>query len=590
MSVAVHMAGVAAPFDEHHCRRNVQRRPKSGPLRYDLALALTAAGDPAEAVEQCSKALALQPNLHRAARLLGSLLQRYALNAEIDIAPRGLEAAFAFVDVDRQALGNAAVAYLKNQPPLSDALRCGRNDGWNAAAAFLLTDKGRKFLQNRLFRSVLTHSVNTDLELEFLLTALRRHFLLSPDSISARPIYEFACRLIRQCHNNGHVYFATETEKECLKTLEFDVGAILNGETSQVGDFILAGLYRPLHGLVGTADVTGGFDKASPHALRPVLQHCLVIHRTDASCAAAMPHLTKVTNETSRRVAAQYLVDPYPQWLSLQAPEPASATVNLRNHFSAEQLAPIADTCDVLIAGAGTCEQAICSAIAYGPQARVLAIDLSAQSLAYGARMAHSFGTDNLRFALADILRLGEIEDRFDVIECGGVLHHMDEPFEAWETLVDRLRPGGLMQIGLYSAVSRRVIEELADNPDWPGPDADDDALRTFRNKLMRQGSGATGFELSASIDFYTKSGFRDLALHVSEQRCTIPEIRDFIADNGLEFHGFILSPEVHAAYCDQFPHDVQPGTLEHWWKFEQANPRTFDGMYVFWCRLPDTV
>jgi SAM-dependent methyltransferase len=260
----------------------------------------------------------------------------------------------------------------------------------------------------------------------------------------------------------------------------------------------------------------------------------------------------------------------------------------MRGHFSTEALAVIGGPCDVLIAGAGTGRQAVNSALGYGPEARVLALDLSAPSLAHGARMAGALGVANLRFAVGDILRLDETSESFDVIECVGVLHHMADPYAGWRALIGRLRPGGLMLIGLYSAVSRRVIRALAEDPDWPGPDADDAGLRGYRRTLMGRAPGDDGFALTKSPDFFTKSGFRDLALHVSERHCAIPEIRDFMAAQGLDFHGFSLPDETLRAYADAFPGDGQPGALDNWWAFEEANPDTFSAMYLFWCRRPD--
>ena len=86
----------------------------------------------AEAVAQCSRALASRPNYLEAARLLAALMQRYEFSAETKISPRGLEAAFAFANVDRQALCNGALAFLKCRPPLADALARGRADGGRA--------------------------------------------------------------------------------------------------------------------------------------------------------------------------------------------------------------------------------------------------------------------------------------------------------------------------------------------------------------------------------------------------------------------------------------------------------------------------
>ncbi len=536
----------------------------------------------AEAVERCSHALASRPDFPEAARLLAGLLQRYEFDAETDISPRGLEAAFAFAYIDRQALCNGALAFLKCRPPLAEALARGRADGWDAAAA-LLTRKGARLLRDRLFAAALIHGIVADIEIEFLLTALRRRLLLSPTLLVARPVYEFACVLIRQCLNNEYVFFADEDERVCLGALNVDIDAMSKGDPTAGSGLLLRSLYGPVHETLGRE--ARAVDQVSPRALRAVLRDELDARRIEAARADNVGRLTAVTDPTSRRVADQYTKDPYPRWLSLQAPEPGGAKDRMRVHFTADELAVIDGRCDVLIAGAGTGRQAVQSAIGYGSGSEVLAIDLSAPSLAYGARMADALGVANLRFAIGDIQCLDEIDSRFDVIECVGVLHHMVDPYAGWRALLGRLRPGGLMLIGLYSAISRRVIRAQSENPDWPGPNADDDGLRAYRRRLMLGGFGEDAFALTKTIDFFTKSGFRDLALHVSERTCAIPEIGDFMTAQGLEFHGFSLPDDTLRAYADAFPGDGPPGTLEHWWAFEQANPRTFSGMYLFWCR-----
>lgn len=536
----------------------------------------------AEAVVRCSHALAVRPDYPEAARLLAGLLQRYEFNVQTDVSPRGLVAAFAFANVDRQALCNGALAFLKCRPPLADVLARGRTDGWDAAAA-LLTRKGARLFRDKLFTAALTHGVVADIEIEFLLSALRRRLLLSPQLLMERPVYQFACVLIRQCLNNEYVFFADADERARLGELKVDIDAVFEGDGAAGGTFLLWSLYHPFHETLGhTVRVA---DKVSPQALRALLRDELDARRLEAGHADSLPWLTTVTDETSQQVAGQYTNDPYPRWLSLQAPQRGGAKDAMRGHFSADALAVIDGPCDVLIAGAGTGRQAVHSAIGYGADSRVLAIDLSAPSLAYGARMAEALGVVNLRFAIGDILCLDKIGDRFDVIECVGVLHHMADPYEGWRALLDRLRPGGLMLIGLYSVVSRRVIQALSEDPDWPGPGADDEELRAYRQKLMNRASGEDGFALTSSADFFTKSGFRDLALHVSERPCTIPDMSDFMTAHGLEFHGFNLPDETLRAYADAFPGDPPPGTLDHWSAFERDNPQTFNSMYLFWCR-----
>lgn len=109
--------------------------------------------------------------------------------------------------------------------------------------------------------------------------------------------------------------------------------------------------------------------------------------------------------------------------------------------------------------------------------------------------------------------------------------------------------------------------------------------MREFRAALMHRQPDEPGAELPISQDFFIKGSFRDLTLHVSEQHCHIPEIEEFLAANGLRFHGFRLPQSTLESFAAAYPGDDPPGTLEHWWAFEKNQPRSFDGMYVFWCR-----
>ena len=143
------------------------------------------------------------------------------------------------------------------------------------------------------------------------------------------------------------------------------------------------------------------------------------------------------------------------------------------------------------------------------------------------------------------------------------------------------------MLVGLYSALSRRIIQSLSEEPDWPGSGVDEDEIRTYRRTLVHRHTEGDEITLTQSPDFFTKSGFRDLTLHVSERQFTIPEIHDILIAEGLEFHGFTVTDDTRRSYAERFPDDVPQGTLKNWWVYEQEDPRTFAGMYLFWCRRP---
>ncbi len=211
----------------------------------------------------------------------------------------------------------------------------------------------------------------------------------------------------------------------------------------------------------------------------------------------------------------------------------------------------------------------------------MLAIDLSRQSLAYGARMTAKFGTPNLRFAQADILAMGPDSGPFEIIEAVGVLHHLADPFAGLARLAAMLRSGGLMLVGLYSSIARQNIARLRGDPHYPGPGSDDDAARRYRARLI---NGAQNDLLLHSHDFYTLSDFRDLVLHEHELAVGLLEIEERLQALGLLFRGFLLPAPLEAQFASMFPEDPWPGSLSNWHKFEEKNPRTFDAMYRFWC------
>jgi SAM-dependent methyltransferase len=260
----------------------------------------------------------------------------------------------------------------------------------------------------------------------------------------------------------------------------------------------------------------------------------------------------------------------------------------LSHYLTAHELAALERPFEVLIAGCGTGQQAVQSALAYGPAARVMAIDLSAASLAYAARMAERFGARNIDFAQADLQALADagpqFAERFRIVECTGVLHHLGDPFAAWRALLRCLARDGAMLVGLYSARARASLKALREDPACPGPGCSDAALRAFRQVLLARADDAAGGDLKMSRDFLTASNFRDLALHVSERPVTLPEIAQFLRDNGLAFRGFQLERGTFARFRDRFPGAAWPGALEHWDEFEAAHPHTFAGMYNVWC------
>jgi len=233
---------------------------------------------------------------------------------------------------------------------------------------------------------------------------------------------------------------------------------------------------------------------------------------------------------------------------------------------------------DMLIAGCGTGRQSIETVCLFG-NVQVLAVDLSLASLAYAKRKTREVGVGNIEYAQADILNLGMLGRTFDVISCGGVLHHMADPMQGWRVLLSLLRPGGLMQIALYSEIGRRDVVAaraiIAERGFQPTPEG----IRSCRRELTL----SPARRITNIYDFFSTSECRDLVFHVQEHRLGIPDLKSFLVANGLSFIGFRIADAVRQAYAARFPNDRAMTNLDHWHEFETAHPETFTGMYQFW-------
>ena len=240
------------------------------------------------------------------------------------------------------------------------------------------------------------------------------------------------------------------------------------------------------------------------------------------------------------------------------------------------------DKVDVLIAGCGTGQQSIQTAQRF-PAARILAVDLSAASLAYAKRKTRELRIANMDYAQADILRLESIGRTFDFIECVGVLHHLEDPLAGWRVLRSILRPGGVMKIGLYSAIARRDIAAAQDLIAAEGYQPTTEGIRQFRVDLQLVERWRPFRSLTAMEDFYDTSGCRDLLFHAKEHRFTLRQIKEALAALELDFLKFNVDPAVLQQYSLRYPGELERVDLNCWTQFEVENPSTFLGMYNFY-------
>ncbi len=291
-----------------------------------------------------------------------------------------------------------------------------------------------------------------------------------------------------------------------------------------------------------------------------------------------IPVFRKISDGISQKVRDQYEENPYPRWRRtiLHGAE--------ANHSAF--LRPL----NILVAGCGTGRQPIDVHYAY-PNAQITAVDLSRASLAYAIRKTREAKINKITYMQGDILDLGQMDSRFDLIMCSGVLHHMQDPEKGLAVLTGLLAPGGQINLGLYSELARKQVVEArnyAREKGWQGSVTGIRALRAYVAALPD--TDPMRHVLSKGFDFYTTSSCRDLLFHVQEHRYTLPRIREILARHALSFLYFST---IQADFLQVFrKENPQAGAcldLDLWDAFEQANPDLFYGMYQFYvCRKED--
>jgi SAM-dependent methyltransferase/tetratricopeptide (TPR) repeat protein len=436
-----------------------------------------------------------------------------------------------------------------------------------------------------LWSALRSHTI-CDFGLERFFTAVRFALLRFVTRTTPCPsvdewVLGFVCGLARQCFLNEYVFVVGDDELVQARRLHDAVAETLNAD-AEISELSLATVatYFPLH---RTPMAQALVDRSWSDALTGLLTLQVREPLEEARDRASIPAVTAIDDAVSLQVQRQYDANPYPRWHAVPV-APTTLDDYIRQRLPSTSFRSLGKTAlDILVAGCGSGSHSIETGHRY-PHSRVLAVDLSLSSLAYARRKTREFGLSNIEYAHGDILKLGSLGRTFDLIEAIGVLHHLADPMAGWRVLVSLLRPGGLMLIALYSELARRSVTAARAFIAEKGYQPTVQDIRACRQELILRGQAAG----LAFPDFFTVSGCRDLLFNVMEHRLSIPQIKTFLAENGLAFLGFDVRPQIRQQFQHEFPDPAAASDLDKWHEFEIGHPRTFAGMYVFWVQNAD--
>jgi SAM-dependent methyltransferase len=174
--------------------------------------------------------------------------------------------------------------------------------------------------------------------------------------------------------------------------------------------------------------------------------------------------------DVTARVKSFYEENPFPSYEGL---EEFGELVNKGSHnpFSAQLLKAIGYNKTVLECGCGTGQL---SHFLQLNNNHILGIDMSLGSLRLAVEHKLRNGLNRSGFAQMNIFDMAIKDNSFDVVISHGVLHHTFDAKRAFAQICRKVKPGGIVMVGLYNSYARiptwlrsKIIGVLGTNIDY---------------------------------------------------------------------------------------------------------------------------
>lgn len=425
-----------------------------------------------------------------------------------------------------------------------------------------------------LLVNFLVHRRAEEMQIEALFTRMRTRFLEAASENLSGPAQDTAieilCAFGIQGFHTEYVFDESPQETALVSAIESTVRTELAAGRVPLLKIAALAAYR---GLLSLGEVAVRIPGAAtyPSLFAHMVETQIVQPLAEQVLSGEIRKLP-INDPTSRLVQEQYEESPYPTWTKPQVSQ-AELEAAASNPASPER---------VLVAGAGTGRHPLRLA-RLSPKADVTAIDLSLASLAYGARQARSLGIQNVSFVHGDLLNVAALGQTFDRISSVGVLHHMAEPARGLAALKSVLRPGGTIELGLYTESGRQAVIAGIALREQLGLKNTPEDFRRFRRTVRMLPDDHPAAVLRRWGDFFAMSELRDLVFHVQEHRFTLPGVKALLGAAGLRLERFDVNPMVLAHFRADYP--GAEADIDAWTRFEAAAPGVFGSMYMFVAR-----
>lgn len=196
---------------------------------------------------------------------------------------------------------------------------------------------------------------------------------------------------------------------------------------------------------------------------------------------------------------------------------------------------------DIWIAGCGTFQPYVFSQA--NPSAKILATDISRASLEIAKKRCHLHRNKNIHFQQLDLAKTEEFpQQKFDFIECYGVLMCLPDPASTLKALAARLKPSGVLRVMGYPHYGRQRIFQIQRLAKLLGFTHSDQAAPLRLLEIMKglPKDHPLRYAFFSYGDSRTEEGIVDAFLHAGDRSFTGIEIGRLLDEAGLDL-GFCM-------------------------------------------------
>ena len=238
--------------------------------------------------------------------------------------------------------------------------------------------------------------------------------------------------------------------------------------------------------------------------------------------------------DVTEMVKAFYEETPFPNYDDIDSRESLVAKAR-QGVFAALLDEQLPDGAIVLEAGCGTGQ--LTNFLGLSWKRRVFGGDICLNSLRLANGFRERYRIANAGFLQMNLFRPPFRDGRLDAVICNGVLHHTGDARLGFEALLHKVKPGGLILIGLYNSYARLPTLWCR----W--------AFERFGHRLYLLDRRLTSAQMNEGR---WQAWFRDQYRHPHETRHSIDEVLGWFDAGGVDFLSSIPaadgSPFTHAS------------------------------------------